>query len=412
MHFSWRGQNPDGRRIRRYQLAASVGFLMSASVAISYGIDLLSETPQSEFVIRSISARSVAVKGDGTDAPSVPLYRTQLLDNGGQPSVHAATLVNLPGGDIGAFWFGGSREGGMDVEIWFARYDQQTGKFSPARSVMSRQLLAEQLGRYIKKLGNPAAILDENGRVWLFFVSVSVGGWATSSINFITSDDGGKTWSSARRLVTSPFFNVSTLVRNPPVLLTDGGFALPVYHELAGKFAEILLVAPNGEIRNKTRVTWGRDALQPSLAAISESRGAVFMRYAGDPPMHMQFSSTRDAGRHFSRPRPLELPNADNSVAAAALPEANGFWIVYNSSETGRSALSIAVADRDVSMIVPIHDLESADSGEFSYPAITTDIHGHHHVAWTDNRQSIKHLVFDDNWLTQALDASWVILSP
>ncbi|MCY3982815.1 MAG: exo-alpha-sialidase [Roseovarius sp.] len=393
-------------------LTVSAGFLLVASIAVSHAIDMLSAPPDPGFAVASIGDESVEAQEKGGNVQPVALYREQLIDNGEQPSVHAATLVNLPDGDVGAFWFGGSREGGGDVEIWFARYDQQTGNFSPARSVMSRQLLASQLGRYIRKLGNPAAILDGNGQVWLFFVSVSAGGWATSSINFIMSTDGGVTWSPARRLVTSPFFNVSTLVRNPPVNLTDGGLAIPIYHELAGKFAEILFVTADGDIRQKVRVTWGRDALQPSLVPISESHAAVFMRYAGDPPMRMLFATTGDAGRTFDQPRSLDLPNADNSVAATR--RGTEFWIVYNSSETGRGELSVAIHE-DARRVARIYDLESGEGGgggEFSYPAIITDFRGRHHVAYTHKRQHIKHVVFNDVWLTQVRNTYPAELSP
>ena len=383
-----------------HRLVPLAGCLLVLLSTVGHAVDLLSASPASGFVIEEADDHNsgAAVGLANRVGDSTISYREQLLDSAQQNSVHAVTLANLPGGDVGAWWFGGSREGGRDVKIWFARYDHQSGEFSSARSVMSRHQLSAQLGRYIKKLGNPAAVLDSNGRLWLFFVSVSVGGWATSSVNYITSDDGGETWATARRLVTSPFFNVSTLVRTPPILLENGDLAVPIYHEFIGKFAEILIVEPDGTVQNKHRLTWGRNALQPSFVPISQDRGAVFMRYAGAPPMRMLYSSTEDGGRRFSRPRKLDLPNADNSVAASSLPGGNGIWIVYNSSESSREVLSIAVANNNVSEVVRKYDLES-EKGEFSYPAIVTDAQGLHHVAWTHNRQNIKHAVFNDAWL-------------
>ena len=37
------------------------------------------------------------------------------------PSCHASTVVELPGGDLMAAWFGGTGEGNPDVAIWGAR---------------------------------------------------------------------------------------------------------------------------------------------------------------------------------------------------------------------------------------------------------------------------------------------------
>ena len=400
-----RGDSLLKKKLERW-LVSMAGCLLVLVSAAGHAVDLFSAAPASGFVIGNTGVRNTAAAAGSANAAggSATSYREQLLDAAGQDSVHAATLANLPGGDVGVWWYGGSREGAKDVQIWFARYDHRSGEFSPVRSVMSRHQLSTQLGRYIKKLGNPAAVLDSNGRLWLFFVSVSVGGWAGSSVNFIVSDDGGETWSPARRLATSPFFNVSTLVRTPPVLLESGALAVPIYHGFIGRFAEILIVEPDGTVRNKHRLTWGRDAIQPSLAPVSRDRGAVFMRYAGDPPLRMLYSATGDSGRNFSRPRKLDLPNADNSVAAGALPDGSGIWIVYNSSETGREVLSIAVADNDVSEAVRAFDLVSGE-GEFSYPAIVTDAQGQHHVAWTHQRRNIKHAVFNDAWLFNTVRA-------
>jgi predicted neuraminidase len=50
-------------------------------------------------------------------------------------------------------------------------------------------------------------------------VSVSYGGWSGSAINQLVSDDGGHTWPGARRLILSPLFNLSTLVRNQPTMM-------------------------------------------------------------------------------------------------------------------------------------------------------------------------------------------------
>ena len=392
-------------------ITPAIGSLLVLVAAVGHASSVFSGKPAPGFVIESVEAGSDGARAklmETVGNPSVS-YSDRLLDSAGQNAVHAATLANLPNGNVGAWWFGGSREGGKDVEIWFAEYDQQSRGFSSARSIMSRHQLAVQLDRYIKKLGSPAAVLDGNGRVWLFFVSVSVGGWATSAVNYVTSDDGGKTWSPARRLVTSPFFNVSTLVRTPPVLLQDGSLALPVYHEFIGKFAEILILGPDGTVLNKKRLTWGRDALQPVLVPISRDSAVVLMRYAGDPPMRMLHSSTDDRGRTFASSRRLSLPNADNSVVASTLPEGGGIWIVYNSSEHSREVLSIAVANGDVSEVARVHDLDSSKGGEFSYPATVTDVHGRHHVAWTHNRKNIKHAVFNDAWLLETIRAESTI---
>ncbi len=135
---------------------------------------------------------------------AAPLYRAELLPNSTAASVHSATAAEISGGRLRAFWYGGSREGASDVAIYTSLYSPKEGSWSPERVVMTRELAQRQLRRTVRKLGNPVAGRDRAGRLCLFFVSVSVGGWAGSAINLMVSEDEGETWSPPRRLVASP----------------------------------------------------------------------------------------------------------------------------------------------------------------------------------------------------------------
>jgi predicted neuraminidase len=71
-------------------------------------------------------------------------------------------------------------------------------------------------------------------------VAVSFGGWAASRLVVLESDDLGRSWDFDEALTTSPFMNISTLVKTPPIRYADGTVGLPVYHEMVGKFGELL----------------------------------------------------------------------------------------------------------------------------------------------------------------------------
>src|SRR5690606_10209088 len=126
--------------------------------------------------------------------------------------------------------------------------------------------------------------------------------------------DNGATWSRARRLVTSPFFNLSTLVRGDAFRHADGSTGLPVYHEFIGKFAELLRIDRDGRIVSRTRLTSGTHALQPEVAIIDEQEAVALLRYAGDAPRRVLHSITRDGGRTWSEPTKLAVPNPDSAV--------------------------------------------------------------------------------------------------
>src|SRR5690554_1371843 len=131
--------------------------------------------------------------------------------------VHAPSMVELPDGKIRAFWFAGSREGAQDVSINTAVFDPKLGRWLAETVAVERQWLNAQMGRYTRKLGNAVPVLDADGRMRLFVVAVSFGGWASSRIMVLNSYDLGETWQFSTELKTSPLLNISTLVKTPPI---------------------------------------------------------------------------------------------------------------------------------------------------------------------------------------------------
>lgn len=337
------------------------------------------------------------------DSEAEPVWEERAIDPGGRAMVHSSALIELADGGIRAFWYGGSREGARDVGIYTARLPPNEQQWGAAREIMNREKLSEELGRYIKKLGNPVGFRDAAGQVWVFFVSVSFGGWSGSAINAMVSRDGGTTFGRARRLVSSPAFNVSTLVRGRPVQMLDGSIALPVYHELLGKFAELLHLNPDGSVRGKKRLTRGRSHIQPALVAVDAETAHVFMRHAGGNVKRVHYVSTSDAGLNFTSPRHSNLPNPDSAIDAIRL-DSGETLMVYNHSETGRNNLSLAVSGRDPDDWTRIYNIERTETGSgqrFSYPSILRDSSGRIHVAYTYNRQHIKHVTFNETWLAR-----------
>jgi predicted neuraminidase len=375
--------------------------LLGAAIAVFGGLYLrvLTALPRGGFA--SPRAAAPAVSGPG------PFYRSQFLPSTGQ-SVHSATAAEISGGRLRAFWYGGSREGASDVAIYTSVFSPQEGTWGPERVLVTRESAQRQLQRYVRKLGNPAVGRDRSGRSWLFFVSASVGGWAGSAINLMVSDDEGETWSPPRRLVTSPFFNISTLVKGPPLQFADGTIGLPVYHEMAGKFGELLRLDAEGHAIRKTRLSWGRSSLQPVILPWSETDAVGFMRYAGDPPGRVLMVQTSDAGAHWSRPVKTDLPNPNAAVGAVLL--ANGLLVLaFNNSQENRDDLSLAYSkDRGNTWRIA-HRLEGdaaspqAPMAEYSYPWIMQDTAGDIHVLYTWGRSRIKHVHFNLAWLEARL---------
>lgn len=350
------------------------------------------------------AARFIAPRAAAQAASPKPLYKPQLLPNRSTQSVHSATAVELKDGRLRAFWYGGTREGAADVAIYTSVYSPKEETWSPERAVMTRELAQRSLRRHVRKLGNPVAGRDRAGRLCLFFVSVSVGGWAGSAINLTVSEDEGETWGPPGRLIASPFLNISTLVKGAPLLLADGTIALPVYHEFLGKFGELLRVDAEGRVIGKTRLSWGKSSLQPVIVPRSETEAVAFMRYAGDRPARILVIRTSDAGAHWSEPVKTALPNPDAAVGAVLL--AGGpLVLAFNNAEENREDLSLAVSGDFGGSFRVARSLEGgslppgAPVPEYSYPWIMQDRSGDVHVLYTWGRTRIKHALFNRAWL-------------
>lgn len=388
--------------LRRTSLVAWLGTLTLLIAAVPIVDGIFAARPPTEPAFEFMPPPPTAPPG------ARPEYREYALDPAGQPMVHSATIALLPadapeGDGIRAWWYAGTREGARDVAIHTAHYSPDIDAWSPAREFLTRTHAADHLARHVKKLGNPVAFLAPDDRLWVFFVSVSLGGWATSAINYTVSADGGVTFGPIRRLTTSPFFNLSTLVRSPPVARRDGGLILPVYHEFVGKFAEIVTLDAEGRVRDKRRISRGRHALQPALVPTGPKETLVFLRNAGPQPRRVLQASSQDAGRTFTRPRPTNLPNPDSAVAGGLLATGH-VALLYNPSATTRNALSLAVASAadDWEQWTKLHDFEQAPpaSGRhFAYPAWLQDRQGRYHAVWSHQRQHIRHVMINQTWI-------------
>jgi predicted neuraminidase len=343
----------------------------------------------------------VAATGAPAPGREAPLYRSVDVSHGKTPFAHSAAAVEVPGRGLLAFWYAGSREGSSDSVIYQSQFDAAAGNWNDERIVIDRLTLESALQRSIRKIGNPTAIRDREGRLWLFFVSASIGGWAGSAVNMMRSEDGGRRWSAPRRLVTSPFLNISTLVKGAPFLYDDGSIGLPVYHELIGKFGELLHLDGDGRVLAKQRLAWGKDSLQPVILPSSASEALGLMRYAGNPPARVLVFRTVDSGRTWSAPAKSELPNPNSGIDALRL-DASRLLLAFNNREASRDNLSLAYSDDDGRAWRVVHAVEDARAGssaEYSYPWLLGAQDGSFHLLYTVDKRSIRHVSFNRAWL-------------
>ena len=322
----------------------------------------------------------------------------------GSRMVHVGSICEMTDSRLVACWYGGTREGAKDTAIYLALRDPGTlSSWSEPRVVVDRDSASRELRRYVKKVGNPLMFVDTRNRLWLIYVSIAVGGWSGSSLNVKVSDDGGKRWTPSTRLTLSPLFNVSELVRNNPVQMSDGSLAVPMYHEFLGKFPEILWIKfDGGDFRfRKTRMAGGRSFIQPSVVVRGPRGAAVFFRSCSHERA-VGMATTADAGTTWSDPQHLELPNPDAALNALAL-SGGRILLAFNDSSRGRENLQLALSSDGGITWQDVARIEEGNGEEFSYPYMIRGSDRRIHLVYTWHRLRIKHVVFNEAWINVEL---------
>jgi predicted neuraminidase len=320
-------------------------------------------------------------------APELDVSTLQLQSRGripmpaNTPAAHASTLLAMPTGHpavLMAFWFAGSRESGPDVQIAASRYERATQQWSPARFVVNRQIGRSRMGLGLRRLGNPVAWLDAQGRVHLFVVATGLGGWAAGRIIHLVqanedTDFENLTFEPVRIMPLSWLWKTSHLVRAAPLTLEDGGMVLPVYFELGVKYPVALRFDAEGQFRGMVRISNREHLLQPSLLARTPTDWLALMR-DNSANKKIGVAQTLDGGQHWQDLADLPLSNPDASVAGLALQN-NLMLLAHNPLPDSRSVLDMSVSQDGMHWRL-IQTLERGETAaEFSYPAL----------AWADN---------------------------
>jgi predicted neuraminidase len=335
-------------------------------------------------------------------ASKTPFFREEFINpDSALPMSHVASICELPDGRLVATWYSGSREGARDVAIFLSTCAPGQSVWSTPRAIVTRESAARDLNRSIKKVGNAVIFQDSTGLLELLYVSITVGGWSGSALNLTTSADQGLTWTPSRRLTLSPFFNFSELVKNAPVALTGDSWVVPIYEEFLGRFPELLwLRKSEGDfIATKGRIAGGELVFQPALVTLSSNTALVVLRdYT--PQKKIWVAHTADAGRTWTAPAALDLPNPNSGLDALRMTDGR-LLLAFNDSTIGRENLRLAVSIDEGRTWMRVATLDEEAGSIFSYPFLLQGRDGCVHVVYTWKGKAIKHVEFNTGWLDE-----------
>lgn len=356
-------------------------------------------------------------KNSSYDA-NLPLIATQSLLPNKEISAHASAIV-AKDSKLMTLFYAGSREGAEDVKIYQSFLDitpsNKDSKWSDPLVLLTPEMLTKVSGRYVKKLGNPIVFKDSKGKIHLFVVGVSLGGWATSRIyQFYFSDDLTQIH-FIRELHLNPFGNYSHLVRTPALPLKDGGFMLAFSHEMWHKFPLIAIFDKNAKMLSTQTINHLKAQLQPSIVALNEKECAAFYRTNNRYNTNTYYQTCTDYAKTWHDVETSNMKNYDSSILLVNVGDEiilitndgkhNPMW--GDSVKKGdRQSLSLYyLQDKIRGQFVYIDTIDTAKkSGEVSYPAAVLN-DNLLHVTYTYNRKTIKHTALNTQAILQRINS-------
>jgi predicted neuraminidase len=361
---------------------------------------------------------------------------------------HAANIAVLGNGDLAIVWFGGTQEGIPDISAYFSRLPKGGERWSAPVKLSDDPARSEQ---------NPVLFTTPAGELWLIWTAQISGNQDTALVRKRVSHDHGLSWGPIETLFEAPKGH-GLFVRQPPVVLDNGDWVIPVFHCVSVPGAKWVGDHDISAVRVSSDAgkSWTEHAVPGStgcvhmnvlktkdgLLALYRSRWADFI-----------YASRSTDGRNWTAPEPTALPNNNSSIQATVLTDGR-IALVFNHSSaadatdrrTGlyddiedeegaapqaeavpapaapqrtafwgapRAPMTLALSSDGGRSWPVMRDLETGDgfcmtnnskdqlNREFSYPSITQTPDGALHIAFTYFRRAIKYARVAPDWAAQ-----------
>lgn len=319
------------------------------------------------------------------------------------PYKHPSCVTQLANGDLYLAYYGGGGEYAQSTRVFGSRLAAGSQEWTEPQIIASNPF---------KSLGNPVVWQAPDGLVWLFYVTRFGETWSTSRIKGKISRDGAQTWSDSFLV----HLKEGTMVRNQPIVLSDGDYLLPIYHETGHDTEQTGSDTTSRMLRHTPGETHWRETgiirspkgnLQAGVVEVSPGNLLAFCRRAGDyEPTDDGWTVTatsKDGGQTWTEGKDASFPNPNAAIDFKKL--ANGhLMLIYNDHMYERSPLTVAIST-DGGKTFP-HRRDIVDGkGSYSYPTAVQGKDGKIHLIYTsDGRTTIRHAIFEEEDIVGAQD--------
>jgi predicted neuraminidase len=311
---------------------------------------------------------------------------------------HPAVIEELSNGDLYIAYYGGDGEYAAETAVYGMRKAKGQAQWSKPQIIAQTPFYSD---------GNPVVWQAPDGVVWLFYVCRFGDTWSTSRIKAKISSDQGHHWSDSFMVA----MDEGMMVRSRPIVLANGDYLLPVYHETGfdtesvgpDSTSRFLRFTPGSKQWRQTGVVRSpKGNIQPGVVQVDDQYLVAYCRRGGGyGPGHEGFivrSESRDGGHTWSEGANTKFPNPNAAIDLLRLNSGN-ILLVYNNSFLERTPLTLALStDAEKSWA---HQREIATAKlDYAYPYAIQARDGKIHLVFTSHRRSvINHVVFDESFL-------------
>lgn len=312
------------------------------------------------------------------------------------PYKHPSSFTELDNGDLLLAYYGGDGEYSSESRVFGMRLRRGSRSWSEPVLIASNPFYS---------MGNPVVWQAPDNTVWLFFVVRPGATWSTSRIGAKVSSDRGRSWSDTFIIA----WEAGMMVRSRPIVLADGAYLLPIYHETGADpdrtdpdtSSLFLRFDPATRAWTESNRVFSRMGnLQAAVVELEPGHLLALCRRGGDyepgDDGNVVRTDSTDGGRTWSPGVETEFPNPNASVELIRLRNGHLLFL-YNDSHHQRTPLTAAIST-DGGRTWPHRRNLAEGPGSFSYPTAIQTRDGRIHVTFTsDERTVIRRAIFPES---------------
>ena len=368
-----------------------------------------------------------------------PLFQQYSIFPFQDKHVHGSSIIELPNGDLLSCWFHGSGERkANDVRIKGSRLKKGSNKWSAVFDMADTPNLPDC---------NPVLWIDNNEKLWLFWIAVRANRWENSMLRYRTSTDylnkETPAWNWQDNIILKPGERFSETIqlafeehidepmwaeyappysrliidaakdpekrqkgwmtRIHPISLESGRILLPLYSD--GYNISIVAISDdNGNNWRASNPIVGLGPIQPSLVQKQNGHIVAYMRDSGVEPKRILKSISKDNGETWSFAKDTKIPNPSSSIEVLQLK--NGNWVMAcNDTESSRSQMAVLLSFNEgksweVKKYIGKHEHNSGIT--LAYPSLIQSSDELIHLTYSlkdKEGKTIQHAIFNEDWI-------------